>query len=66
MGTASRPNVVVVILTNRLQRGLSELARQKGVYAFFVKQFMSGDDLDRAIQSALAFVGQMPKEDRAN
>ena len=63
---ASRPNVAVVILTNRLQRGLGELARRNGAYACFVKQFMSGDDLDRAIQSALAFVGQMPKEDRAN
>jgi DNA-binding NarL/FixJ family response regulator len=61
---ASRPNVAVVILTNRLQRGLGEIARQNGAYACFVKQFMSGEDLDRAIQRAMAFVGQMPKEDR--
>ena len=26
--------------------------------------FMSGEDLDRAIQRAMAFVGQMPTEDR--
>jgi CheY-like chemotaxis protein len=61
---ASRPNVAVVMLTNRLQRGLGEIARQNGAYACFVKQFMSGEDLDRAIQRAMAFVEQMPKEDR--
>ena len=61
---ASRPNVAVIMLTSRLQRGLREIARQNGAYACFVKQFMSGDDLDRAIQRAVAFVGQMPKEDR--
>jgi DNA-binding NarL/FixJ family response regulator len=61
---ASRPNVAVVMLTNRLQRGLGELAWRNGAYACLVKQFMSGEDLDRAIQRALAFVGRMPKEDR--
>ena len=61
---ASRPNLAVILLTNRLQRGLREIARQNGAYACFVKQFMAGDDLDRAIQRAVAFVGQLPKEDR--
>ena len=61
---ARRPNVAVIILTNRLQRGLRDIALQNGAYACFVKQFMSGDDLDRAIQRAMTFVGQMPKEDR--
>jgi CheY-like chemotaxis protein len=61
---ACRPNVAVIMLTNRLQRGLREIARQNGALACFVKQFMSGDDLDRAIQRAMTFVGQMPKEDR--
>jgi len=61
---AARPYVAVVMLTNRLQRGLGEIARQNGAYACFVKQFMSGEDLDRAIQRAIAFVGHMPKEDR--
>ena len=61
---ASRPNVAVIVLTNRLQRGLQEIARQNGAYACFVKQFMSGEDLDRAIQRAIAFVGRLPKEDR--
>ena len=61
---ASRPNVAVVMLTNQLQRGLGELARQNGAYACFVKHFMSGEDLDRAIQRAMTFVDQIPKEDR--
>jgi DNA-binding NarL/FixJ family response regulator len=61
---ASRPNVGVVVLTNRLQRGLQQLARQNGAYACFVKQYMSADDLDRAVQRAMAFVGRLPKEDR--
>jgi hypothetical protein len=60
----SRPNVAVIVLTKCLQRGLQELARQNGAYACFVKQFMSGEDLDRAIQRAIAFVGRMPKEDQ--
>jgi CheY-like chemotaxis protein len=61
---ANRPNIAVIMLTNRLQRGLREMARQNGAYACFVKQFMSGDDLDQAIHRAIAFVGQMPKEHR--
>ena len=61
---ASRPNVAVIVLTNRLQRGLQEIARQNGAYACFVKQFMAGDDLDRAINRAMAFVGKTSKEDR--
>jgi DNA-binding NarL/FixJ family response regulator len=61
---ARRPNVAVIILTNRLQRGLRDIALQNGAYACFVKQFMSGDDLDRAISRSIAFVGRMPKEDR--
>jgi DNA-binding NarL/FixJ family response regulator len=61
---ASRPNLAVIMLTNRLQRGLREIALQNGAYTCFVKQYMSGEDLDRAIPRAMAFVGQMPKEDR--
>ncbi|TMQ27338.1 MAG: response regulator [Nitrospirae bacterium] len=61
---ASRPNVAVIVLTNHLERGLREIARQNGAYACFMKQFMSKEDLDRAIQRAIAFVGRLPKEDR--
>ena len=62
--TASRPNLAVIMLTNGLHRGLREIARQNGAYAYFVKRFMSEEDLDKAIQRAIAFVGRLPKEDR--
>jgi DNA-binding NarL/FixJ family response regulator len=61
---ASRPRVAVIVLTQMTERGVSDLARQNGAYACFVKQHTSGQDLDNAIQRAVAFVGQMPKEDR--
>ncbi len=61
---ATRPNTAVLMLTNNAQRGLHQIAIQNGAYACFVKQFTSGEDLDRAIQRAMAFVGRMPKEDR--
>ena len=61
---ASKPNVAVVVLTLITQRGVWELAKQNGAYACLAKQFTSGEDLDRAIQRAVAFVEQMPKEDR--
>src|SRR5207237_4745825 len=59
---ASRQNVAVIVLTNRLQRGLHEIARQNGAYACFVKQFMSDDELARAVQRTIVFVGQLPNE----
>lgn len=61
---ASRPNVAVVMLTNRLQPGLGELARENGAHACFVKRFMSCEDLDEAIQRAMAYVGWKPREDQ--
>src|SRR5262245_18446650 len=61
---ASRPQVAVIVLTQMTQRGVWELAKQNGAYACLAKKFTSGDDLDNAIQRAVAFVGQMPKEDR--
>lgn len=36
----------------------------KWCVACFVKQHTTGEDLDKAIQRAVAFVGQMPKEYR--
>ena len=59
-----RPSIAVLMLTNNAQRGLHQIAIQNGAYACFVKQFTSGDDLDRAIQRAMAVVGWTPKEDR--
>ncbi len=61
---ASRPQVAVIVLTLLTGRGLWELAKQNGAYVCLAKQFSSGEDLDKAIQRAVAFVGQMPKEDR--
>jgi len=61
---ASRPNLAVIMLTNSLHRGLREIAQQNGAYAYFVKRFMSEEDLDHAIHRAIAFVGRLPKEDR--
>src|SRR5262245_41604979 len=61
---ASRPHVAVVVLTHMTHPGVWELAKQNGAYACLAKKFTSGDELDRAIQRAVAFVGQMPKEDR--
>ena len=61
---ASRPQIAVVVLTLMTHRGLWELAKQNGAYVCLHKQYTTGEDLDRAIQRAIAFVGQMPKEDQ--
>ncbi len=61
---ASKPSIAVVALTDRTTRGIHKIAMQNGAYACFVRQFTSGDDLERAILRAMAFVGRMPKEDR--
>ena len=59
---ATRPPVAVIVLTHLTHRGLWELAHKNGAYACFIKSHTTGEGLDRAIQRALAFVGQMPKE----
>jgi len=61
---ASRPHVAVVVLTHMTHQGVWELAKENGAYVCLAKKFTSGDDLDKAIQRAMAFVGRMPKEDR--
>ena len=60
---ASRPHIAVVVLTLMTQPGVWRLARENGAYACLVKEYTSGDDLDRVIQCAVAFVGQLPKEE---
>ena len=62
---ASRPSIAVLMLTNNLQQRLHKIAMQNGAYACFVKPFTSCEDVDRAIQRAMAFVGRLPKEDRS-
>lgn len=54
----------MIVLTQMTQRGVSDPAKQNGAYTCFVKQYTLGEDLHRAIQRAVAFVGQMPQEDR--
>ena len=61
---ARRPNVAVIVLTRLTYRGVWELAKQNGAIACFVKRHMGYEDLDRAIQNAVALVGLLPKEDR--
>jgi CheY-like chemotaxis protein len=61
---ASRPCIAVVVLTLMTHPGVWELAKQNGAYVCLAKKFTMGVDLDNAIQRAMAFVGQMPKEDR--
>jgi CheY-like chemotaxis protein len=60
----SRPHVPVIILTQFTHRGVWEAAKQNGAYGCLAKTFSSGEDLDNAIQRAVAFVGQTPREDR--
>src|SRR5262245_33773410 len=61
---ARRPHVAVIVLTLITHRGVWELVKHNGAYACLAKQFTSGDDLHKAIQRAVAFVGMLPKEDR--
>jgi DNA-binding NarL/FixJ family response regulator len=60
---ANKPRIAVIVLTQHTHRGLPELAMKNGAYAYLVKQHTTGEDLDRAIQRAVALVGQMPKEE---
>jgi DNA-binding NarL/FixJ family response regulator len=61
---ASRPHVAVVVLTHMTHPAIWELATQNGAYVCLAKKVTTGEDLDKAIQRAIAFAGQMPKEDR--
>jgi CheY-like chemotaxis protein len=61
---ASRPKVAVIVLTLMTHPGVWRLAKENGAYTCLAKEFTSGEDLDKAIQRAVAFVGRMPKEER--
>jgi CheY-like chemotaxis protein len=60
---ASKPQVAVVVLTLMTLPGVWELAKQHGAYVCLEKNSTLGEDLDKAIQRAITFVGQMPKEE---
>ena len=59
---ARRPHVAVIVLTQMTHPEVWELAKQNGAYVCLAKQFTSGEDLDRAIQRAIAFVAEIRKE----
>lgn len=59
---ANRPRVAVIVLTSIGYPGVGDLATQNGAYVCCVKAQTSGEDLDKAIQRAVEFVGQMSKE----
>ena len=61
---ARRPHVAVIVLTQMTHPGVWELAKQNGAYTCLAKTFTTGENLDQAIQRAVALVDQMPKEDR--
>jgi CheY-like chemotaxis protein len=55
-----RPQIAVVILTCLVHPVLSELTKQNGAQAWLVKQHTSAEDLDHAIQKAIASVKSLP------
>ena len=61
---ASRPHVAVIVLTELPGRGVWEFAKQRGAYECFHKPHTTGEELNKPIHRAVAFVGQMPKEDQ--
>ena len=52
----TRPQIAVVILTHLLAPNLLEMARHNGAQACLVKQATSAQDLEHAIQNAVATV----------
>jgi len=54
----SSPRVPVIVLTRIPYRAVWELAKQQGAQACFHKQHTTAEELDRAIQRAIARVGQ--------
>lgn len=62
---ASRPQVPVIVFSLMTNRGVWEVAKQNGAYTCLAKGFTTGDDLDKAIQRAVAFVGQMNHPDES-
>ncbi len=59
-----RPTVAIVILTRLTHRGVWDLAMRNGAFACLLKEHTSGEALDHVIQSAIAAIGTLSKEDR--
>jgi DNA-binding NarL/FixJ family response regulator len=61
---ASRPNVAVLVLTLVEHPRVHALAKQFGALAFLEKAHTSPEDLDRAIQLAMAIAGDAQRDYR--
>jgi|SRR6185503_20293162 len=59
-----RPKIAVLVLTRIADQGLYALAKENGAVCCFYKPHTSPDDLDRAINRAIGFVGTLPNESR--
>ena len=59
---ASKPLVPVIAMTRLLDRGIRELAQVRGAYACLHEDHTTGEDLHKAIQEAVAFVGQIQEK----
>ena len=53
----TNPDIAVIMLSHLRLHALAELAIKNGALAYLVKCRVSGDDLDKAIRTALARVG---------
>jgi DNA-binding NtrC family response regulator len=51
------PEMPVIVLTHLIYYPMAAIAMKNGAQAYLVKSRISGDDLDRAIQRAIAVVG---------
>jgi DNA-binding NarL/FixJ family response regulator len=59
------PDVAVIVLTRLLLAPMRQFLLQNGAQAYLVKSQISGDDLHRSIQKAIAVVGASRKERRS-
>lgn len=57
----SRPRVAAIVLTEIPHPSVWGLTLQNGAYACLCKHHATGEELDQAIQRAVAFVGQKPR-----
>ena len=58
-----RPQIAVIVLTHLPHPNLFEMAKHNGAHACLLKQNTSVEDLQRAIQQAIAAVKALPSPD---
>jgi len=59
---AKQPSIAVILLSHVTLSSMAALALKSGAQDFLIKSRISGDDLARAIQRAIAVVGASRKE----